>query len=166
MLDIALFHPSHADAVARLVLSIQRDEFGMAITLADQPDLLDIAGFYQRGSGQFWVALDGNEVVGTVGLLDIGGQACALRKMFVAPGHRGRQHRAAQHLLDGLVEWATAQEQRQLYLGTTEQFQAAHRFYEKNGFAEIGKAALPLSFPVMAVDTKFYQKRLGAVSET
>ena len=43
-----------------------------------------------------------------------------------------------------------------VYLGTTAKFLAAHRFYEKNGFREIAREALPDSFPVMAVDTKFY----------
>ena len=42
---------------------------------ADQPDLLQIPQFYQSGAGNFWVALDGEEVVGTVALLDIGNRA-------------------------------------------------------------------------------------------
>ena len=45
---------------------------------------------------------------------------------------------------------------REIYLGTTPKFLAAHRFYEKNGFAEIGKESLPEAFPIMSVDTKFY----------
>ena len=158
MLEITQFHPSCSDAVAELVLSIQRGEFGMSISLADQPDLLDITGFYLKGHGQFWVALDGKQVVGTLGLLDIGDRAGALRKMFVAPSHRGKEHRTAQRLLDRLVEWTGECGMTQLYLGTTEQFRAAHRFYEKNGFVEIDRAALPGAFPVMAVDTKFYRK--------
>jgi hypothetical protein len=43
-----------------------------------------------------------------------------------------------------------------IYLGTTAEFIAAHKFYEKNGFTEVPKANLPETFPVMAVDTKFY----------
>jgi predicted N-acetyltransferase YhbS len=45
---------------------------------------------------------------------------------------------------------------REVFLGTTARFLAAHRFYEKNGFREIARQALPHSFPVMSVDTKFY----------
>ena len=48
---------------------------------------------------------------------------------------------------------------RRIYLGTTEAFTAAHRFYEKNGFHRVERAALPQSFPVMAVDTRYYQLR-------
>ena len=48
----------------------------------------------------------------------------------------------------------------EIYLGTTEKFLAAHRFYEKNGFAEVRRDELPSAFPVMAVDSKFYRRVL------
>ena len=44
-----------------------------------------------------------------------------------------------------------------VYLGTTPQFLAAHRFYEKNGFTSIGLKELPENFPLLQVDKKFYQ---------
>ncbi|MGO7422080.1 GNAT family N-acetyltransferase, partial [Rhizobium ruizarguesonis] len=47
------------------------------------------------------------------------------------------------------------------FLGTTDKFVAAHRFYEKNGFTEIAKSALPRTFPLMAVDSKFYRYKVG-----
>ena len=43
-----------------------------------------------------------------------------------------------------------------IFLGTTDKFVGAHRFYEKNGFIEIERHQLPDTFPRMAVDTKFY----------
>lgn len=36
----------------------------------------------------------------------------------------------------------------------------AHRFYEKNEFREVLKAALPAEFPIASVDTKFYKRNL------
>lgn len=50
-----------------------------------------------------------------------------------------------------------------IVLGTTPQFVAAHRFYEKNGFIKIDPAELPKSFPVLAVDKKFYQYTLESI---
>jgi N-acetylglutamate synthase-like GNAT family acetyltransferase len=76
--------------------------------------------------------------------------------MFVAEPFRGKEHGVAQRLLQELLHWATTKRVANVYLGTTAKFLAAHRFYEKNGFAEIDKAELPESFPIMAVDTKFY----------
>lgn len=156
MITIVPFAPQHAAGVVELILPIQQTEFGIPVTLQAQPDLLDIPGFYQRDAGNFWVALDGNEVVGTIALLDIGNRQAALRKMFVRTQYRGRAHGVAQRLLDTLLAWARAHELRDIFLGTTEQFLAAHRFYEKNEFREIAKANLPPAFPVMTVDTKFY----------
>jgi hypothetical protein len=83
MIEILPFSSEHQAGVIDVILPIQQSEFGISITLKDQPDLQDIPGFYQRGSGNFWVALSGARVVGTISLLDIGGAQGALRKMFV-----------------------------------------------------------------------------------
>ena len=162
MIEIKPFASEHGDGVVSVILPIQQEEFGIPVTLADQPDVLDIPGFYQKGKGNFWVALSGNEVVGTIGLLDIGNGQGALRKMFVKTAYRGKEHGVAQRLLDGLRNWCVEQGMREVFLGTTAKYLAAHRFYEKNGFAEIAKAELPASFPVMAVDSKFYKCSPGA----
>lgn len=159
---IAPFVAAHGDAVVDLVLPIQREEFGVPITLADQPDLLDVPGFYQRGAGGFWVALDGGAVVGTIALVDLGNGEGALRKMFVRATHRGRPQRVAERLLDTLLGWARAHAIGTLFLGTTAPMHAAHRFYERHGFREIAAAALPPRFPRMAVDTKFYRRDLAS----
>ena len=44
-----------------------------------------------------------------------------------------------------------------VFLGTTAQYRAAHRFYEKNGFCRIDESSLPPDFPRVHVDTIFYQ---------
>lgn len=156
MIEIVPFLPAHAAGVVSLILPIQQTEFDIPITLEGQPDLQDIPGFYQRGHGNFWVALHGGRVVGSVALLDIGNGQGALRKMFVDASVRGSGHGVARRLLDTLFDWCAAQQVREVYLGTTAKFLAAHRFYEKSGFREITREELPSSFPVMVVDTKFY----------
>lgn len=156
MIQIQAFSPEHASGVVDVILPIQQEEFGIPITLEGQPDLKDIPGFYQKGKGNFWVALEAGKVVGTISLLDIGNDQVALRKMFVAATHRGKEHGTAARLLQGAVDWARLQGVRQIFLGTTAKFLAAHRFYEKNGFRQIEQADLPPAFPVMVVDTRFY----------
>lgn len=155
------FEPGFEASVIDLILGIQRQEFGLDIDADRQPDLRDVPGFYQVGAGNFWVALDTGRVVGTASLLDIGNRQGALRKMFVAPEFRGAEVGTARALLDTLLAWAAERALREIFLGTTPVFLAAHRFYEKHGFAEIPKSALPAAFPVMEVDTKFYRLRLG-----
>lgn len=162
MVHVRASEPKDAQAIAAVILHIQQVEFGIAVTLEAQPDLSNIGYFYQQGCGNFWVAeLDG-QIVGTIALLDIGNKEAALRKMFVAAPFRGQELGVAQRLLNELLAWAARHGVVSIYLGTTAKFLAAHRFYEKNGFAEVAKPALPKDFPVMAVDSKFYGLSLSA----
>lgn len=163
MIRIQTFRPEYSDGVVNVILPIQQNEFGIPITLDAQPDLLDICNFYQHGNGNFWVAEDAGRVVGTIAALDIGNQQVALRKMFVAAPHRGRQQGIASSLLQTLIIWCRERGVREIFLGTTALFLAAHRFYEKNHFVEVDRGELPEAFPVMAVDSKFYCQKLNQV---
>ena len=104
MIEISPFAPQHANGVVDVILPIQQLEFEIPISLEAQPDLQDIPGFYQKGLGNFWVALDGGKVVGTVALVDIGNHQVALRKMFVSAAYRGPEHGVARRLLDTLLQ--------------------------------------------------------------
>jgi RimJ/RimL family protein N-acetyltransferase len=157
MIKIVPYSQHFQSGIVDLILTIQQSEFGIPITIDAQPDLLDIAAFYQKGRGNFWVALHGLEIVGTISLLDIGNEQGALRKMFVKKKFRGKADGIALRLLRVLLEWCQLHNVHEVYLGTTAKFIAAHRFYEKNGFSEVKQAELPLTFPVMSVDTKFYK---------
>ncbi|HMR33451.1 MAG TPA: GNAT family N-acetyltransferase [Geminicoccaceae bacterium] len=157
------WRPVDGAAVTELILPIQRQEFGIAITLADQPDLLDVPGFYLGGRGGFWVAEGGGRVVGTIALKDIGGGDAALRKMFVAAEFRGAGAGVARGLLAALLAHARRAGLERIWLGTTGKFLAAHRFYEKHGFTAVDAATLPAAFPRMAVDTRFYRLDLADV---
>ena len=159
-IEIDEFSIKYQDDVLNLIVNIQQKEFGIDITAADQPDLCKIKDFYQINKGNFWVALFNKKVVGTVSLLDIGHEQAALRKMFVDKEYRGEKYQVAHALLSALLNWAQSNDIREIYLGTTPKFLAAHRFYEKNGFKEIAKKCLPRTFPIMKVDTKFYKLAL------
>jgi GNAT superfamily N-acetyltransferase len=147
----------YTQQVIDLIVYIQREEFNIAITAGEQPDLQNIPGFYQKDNGNFWLAIAGNAVVGTIALLDIGNGRGALRKMFVHKDYRGKAYGVGQALLNQLLAWAQQKSFTEIYLGTTEKFIGAHRFYEKNNFQEVAVAALPKEFPRMAVDVKFYK---------
>ena len=141
-----------------LIVPIQREEFGIPITPDEQPDLKDVKNYYQEGRGNFWLAVQNWQVIGTIALKDIGEGQGALRKMFVRHNFRGDG--TAQFLLDTLLEWALVSGIHDIYLGTTDKFLAAHRFYEKHGFTAVDKSALPERFPVMEVDSRFYRRQV------
>jgi RimJ/RimL family protein N-acetyltransferase len=150
------YQHQYQQQVVELILQIQQREYQISISKEDQPDLFTIESFYQTGNGNFWIALYQNEVVGTISLLDIGNNEVALRKMFVHKEYRGKTYKTASLLLEKALRWAQEKSIKAIYLGTTPQFLAAHRFYEKNGFVEINQTDLPQSFPVLEVDKKFY----------
>ena len=154
---ICEYEAKYKDDLIAMILSIQQKEFGIKITREDQPDLEEISRYYQQGKGNFWVAVHEESVIGTIGLIDIGNQQAALRKMFVKSAFRGPEHGVAQALLQELMGWSAAHGVQTVYLGTTDKFKAAHRFYEKNGFVRIEKEGLPTEFSVMKVDTVFYR---------
>jgi N-acetylglutamate synthase-like GNAT family acetyltransferase len=147
----------YKNRIADLILNIQNEEFGIPITLDQQPDLNEIPKFYQAANGNFWIAKIEDKLIGTIALLDIGNGKTALRKMFVDRNYRGKEFGIGQKLLNTLFAWAKQKSITQIYLGTTEKFIGAQRFYEKNGFLEIQKQTLPKEFPVMDVDVKFYK---------
>ena len=157
---IKQYTKEHQEAVIALIIEIQQKEFNIPITRNDQPDLSDVANFYQTGNGNFWLAFYNDQIVGTIALVDIGKQQGALRKMFVKAAFRGNEYNVAKLLLLQLLTWAKEHEFYDIYLGTTELFLAAHRFYEKNLFMQIAKETLPSTFPLMKVDTRFYKREI------
>jgi len=159
-MKIVPFSPGFETEVVNLIVGIQRDEFELDIDADRQPDLRSIRSFYQVNSGNFWLARTNEQIVGTISLLDIGRGQGALRKMFVHPEFRGAAFGTARLLLNALLDWAAEHRFRELFLGTTPFFHAAHRFYEKHGFSEILRSELPPAFPIMEVDAKFYRLQL------
>jgi N-acetylglutamate synthase-like GNAT family acetyltransferase len=157
MIEVQTYKEKYSKEIIELIISIQRGEFNVPITVDDQPDLTDIPRAYQKGKGNFWVAIHEDKVIGTIALIDIGNHEAALRKMFVDKNFRGQQHGVGSALLQTLLSWTVKKEINTIYLGTREEFQASHRFYEKNNFTEIVPAALPASFPKMPLDNKFYK---------
>lgn len=156
---IRTYAPGDQDALVELILDIQQNEFQVPVTIAQQPDLLNIQQVYGSNKGNFWVATEGDDVVGTIGLIDIGNKQAALRKMFVHKDFRGKEKGVGQLLLDALLEHCAEQGIDEVYLGTVGKMQAAHRFYLRNGFTELQKDELPPAFPVMPVDHMFFGKK-------
>lgn len=156
--QIRPYEAKDKEDVINLILPIQREEFGVAISITDQPDLENIPTFYQQGGGNFWVATKGDEIIGSIALIYIGNEQGVIRKMFVKSDYRGSTYGIAQHLVNELMDWCAARQIEEIYLGTVDKMKAAHRFYEKNGFHSTEAALLPKAFPVMKVDNRFFKR--------
>lgn len=158
---ITTYQPHYKEQIAELILSIQQIEFNIPVTLADQPDLLDIENFYQQRNGNFWCTLnDHHQVIGTIALIDIGDQSGVIRKMFVHADHRGGEAKVAQQLLNTLETWAKHKNIKRIFLGTIDRLHAANPFYRRNNYDQMEASALPDYFPRMYVDNTFFKKEL------
>jgi N-acetylglutamate synthase-like GNAT family acetyltransferase len=155
-LCIKLVGNAHSRQIIDLILPIQQIEFGVPITIEDQPDLLDIESNYHATGGNFWAVFNDEKVIGTIALIGIGNEQGVIRKMFVNKDFRGREYGIAQQLLDNLIVYCQAENITDLYLGTVDILKAAMRFYEKNNFVKIEKQNLPATFPLMSADNVFY----------
>lgn len=108
----------------------------------------------------YWVAFHAKELVGTVGILNGDSHFSILKNLFVKKAYRGKEQGIAQLLLDKVVATLREENRGCIYLGTMEQFVAAHHFYQKNGFQRIPKEQLPLFFIANPIDAVFYKKEL------
>jgi GNAT superfamily N-acetyltransferase len=160
MFPIQLLSNDHSQDAVDLILPIQRVEFGVPITLQDQPDLLDIDNYYTQPGGGFWGAFHKKELIGTIALINAGHATGVIRKMFVKKEFRGKEHGVAQQLLNTLLQYSQEKGLTDIYLGSVAQMKAAHRFYERNGFEPIPPEALPAHFPRMSNDNVFYHLSL------
>ena len=148
--------PADNLAIRQLILRILNEEYSMALTLAELPDLVNVYETYRiNGGGQFWVAEQGDRVVGCIGVMRLGRRDYELRRMYVEAAARGQG--LAQCLLDRTHDWARRHDVQALYLETNEQWHAAQHLYAKNGYAPIAQSELPPEFPIVRVATGFYR---------
>ena len=130
--------------VAAMVLKIQNDEQSLDLTMADQPDLEDIAKAYGNGGG-FWTAIADGEVVGTIGLLRYGPRQAALKKFFIPAEHRGPDG-PSKALFEHLMTFAREEGIEEIFLDTPAAATRSHGFYRKAGFEVIDRDALPAGY--------------------
>ena len=115
------------------VVTILREYYEAAsVVVRDDPDDLQQ---YLAGNGGLWLAFVDDAPVGCVALRrleGVGPQACEVKRLYVAPDHRGQG--IADLLYAALEAFATSSGFRTIYLDTTDWMQAAIRFYERHGF--------------------------------
>ena len=94
-------------------------------------DLDDPAGAYAA----LWIVLEGDDVVGSVALRELGDATVLLKRMYLRPTARGRG--TGKQLLGVAVGWAREHGVRSIRLDTSERMVAAQHLYEAHGFRRI-----------------------------
>jgi GNAT superfamily N-acetyltransferase len=130
------FRPAtNADAkTVRSIVFAALQEYGLPPDpTSTDADLNDIEASYQRSGGLFDLLVDSTGVVvGSIGLVPTGGGRCELRKMYLAPSHRGRG--LGKRLLRHALERAPQLGFRRVELETANVLRVAIGLYESFGF--------------------------------
>lgn len=137
---IQIYTNKYKDPTKAFILSILEDEFKhLNVT---RPDLDNISNFYQVEGGNFWLAINNGEIIGTIGLKNYQGKAY-MKRMAVSKNYRGTG--VAQDLLKVFIDHAQSNGFKEVYLSTSKNLVAANKFYEKEGFKRI--ESLPNEIP-------------------
>lgn len=153
-MQIAAYNGKYDDEIITLILGIQNEEAKINLSVAEQPDLLDIHGCYQQDGGEFWLALADERVVGTIGLMLKGQQCAILKKFFVQKEFRSQKVGLA--LYHKLLQFAQNAGLKHIILDTPSVAHASHKFYKKAGFRKITAVELPVPYTYPDRDSIFY----------
>ena len=148
----------HQDAAMAAIVRAALKEHGL-----DKPgtayfdaSLDHLSAYYDRPGRAYYVLLDGETVVGGVGVAefeDLPG-CCELQKLYLAPAFHGRG--LGSRMIRYIEDRARALGYRQIYLETHTALQAALRAYERAGYRSIPR---PSSVIHTTMD-RFYLKEL------
>lgn len=133
MITVRPVERADVSAVVELVRTTLA-EFGIQFGVGASTDtqLEQLPESYAAEGGTFFVACDGETLIGTAGVALVEPGIFELRKMYLSPAARGRG--AGQQLFDACLAFVKAHGGKRLVLDTTERMTAAIAFYERNGF--------------------------------
>lgn len=136
MCRIVPYLPTHRDAMIAVVQDVHR-EYGFTWE-ADgyHRDLYTVEETYLAPGGMYWVALDGERVVGCVGLT-LHGKECELHRLYLLASHRGRG--LGRRLLETAIRHACEHGCRRMIAWSDVKLPDAHRLYRKMGFVQEGQ---------------------------
>lgn len=146
-MEIIQYSNEYKDEVIALILDIQNNEAKIGLSLEEQPDLLDIESAYIAEGGNFWIAIDKGDVVGTIALMKFNSEWSVLKKFFVQMDYRSKKVGLA--LYEQLLGYAKTKGVKHIILDTPSVAGKSHKFYERAGFKQIDKTLLtiPYSYP-------------------
>lgn len=86
MISIIPFEERYAQDVIDLVLHFQNDGTRPMVTVDDQPDLRNIVDSYMHAGGNFWIAVENDRLIGSIGIMPCNQDIAILKKFFVYEG--------------------------------------------------------------------------------
>lgn len=153
-MDIITYAEKYKGQIIDLILQIQNEEAKIGLGLDEQPDLCNIPDSYEKAGGEFWVAVEHEQVIGTIALMNKGNGNGVLKKFFVRQNWRNKK--IGYELYQHLLEFAKQNKIKQILLDTPSVAQASHKFYERAGFKKITRQELPFEYDYSDRDSLLY----------
>lgn len=156
MITISQFEDTYTQDVINIVLHFQNDGTRPPVSVDDQPDLLNIVGEYIDKGGNFWIAKDGEKLIGSIGIMPYSPESAVLKKFFVYEPYQGEPYHIGRRLYHTLLAFAKERAFKTILLDTPRNTKRAHQFYEKAGFQRINEEDMPIRFSHPYRDCDFF----------
>lgn len=135
MYNIIEYQEKYRKSLIKLVVNVFIEEFGFE-HYRESYEAIDIMQYINDG-GKCWIAIEDNEVIGTISLINNKDKTAELKTMYIKKEHRGQG--LSQKLLDIFLQYAIENNYEKVLLGTYDRLSRAIQFYKKNGFVEYEK---------------------------
>jgi GNAT superfamily N-acetyltransferase len=139
-IEIRAFAPGDAAGMRELFVRVNRllapaemkDAFEAYIARSLKEEIDRVSDYYREREGGFWVAVDGEKIVGIFGLESTGDGAMELRRMYVDPDVRRRG--IARRMLQFAEQECRRLGRPRMVLSTSALQQEALSFYRNAGY--------------------------------
>ena len=142
-MEIRDFSPDHAAAVRELFIRVNRllapadrkEAFEIYIARSLTEEIDRVSDYYSERNGGFWVAVDGERIVGMFGLEPSSDGAMELRRMYVDPDLRRRG--IARTMLDFAEQECRRRNRPRMNLSSSELQGEALALYQNAGYQRV-----------------------------
>jgi ribosomal protein S18 acetylase RimI-like enzyme len=98
-------------------------------------ELNNFPGKYKEPGGAFYIARDGNNVIGCVGLKKMDNKICEMKRLFVSNNYKGKG--IGKKLVEIIINEGKIKEYEKMRLDTFNKMETALKIYCKYGFYKI-----------------------------
>jgi GNAT superfamily N-acetyltransferase len=138
------------ELLAEYAASLEADAQVCAASLEQElENPVSDGGMYAMPAGKFFLAREGSQIAGGVGVRFVGAGSIELRRLFVRPEFRGRQ--LGRWLAMAAIHEAGEMGSRRVVLETVPSMAAAQQLYEDLGFQDAGQRG---AVRIMALELK------------
>jgi len=134
---IRQFQISDAEPVQSLITSIMNQEFPQSKAAYPVDDLLDIGRIYGKNGQAFFVATDGDKIMGTVAIKREDDRAALLRRIFVDAAYR--RQRIGFQLIEQAIHFCKAHHYEEVIFKTSSKMDGAIKLCQAQGFQQRAK---------------------------